>query len=43
MKRILSFAIALMMVLSIVPAMAEGAEYIPAPYTVAEGAKIQDA
>ena len=43
MKRILSFAIALMMVLSIVPAMAEGAEYIPAPYTVAERAKIQDA
>ena len=42
MKRILSFAIALMMVLSMVPAMAEGVEYIPAPYTVAEGAKITD-
>ena len=43
MKRILSLAIALMMVLSLVPAMAESAvEYIPAPYTVAEGAKITD-
>ena len=42
MKRFLSLAIALMMVLSMVPAMAEGVEYIPAPYTVAEGAKIQD-
>ena len=42
MKRILSFAIALMMVLSMVPAMAEGVEYIAAPYTVAEGAKITD-
>ncbi len=43
MKRFLSLAIALVMVLSLVPAMAEGAEYIPAPYTVAEGAKIIDA
>ena len=42
MKRFLSLAIALMMVLSMVPAMAEGVEYIPAPYTVAEGANIQD-
>ena len=44
MKRILSFAIALMMVLTMVPAMAESAvEYIPAPYTIAEDAKITDA
>ena len=43
MKRFLSMAIAVMMVLSLVPAMAEGAEYIPAPYTIAEGAKITDA
>lgn len=43
MKRILSFAIALLMVLSMVPAVGEtGVEYIPAPYTVAEGAKITD-
>ena len=42
MKRFLSLAIALVMVLSMVPAMAEGVEYIPAPYTVAEGAKIID-
>lgn len=42
MKRFLSMAIAVMMVLSLVPAMAEGAEYIPAPYAVAEGAKITD-
>ena len=42
MKRFLSLAIALMMVLSMVPAMAEGAEYIPAPYTLAEGENIYD-
>ena len=43
MKRFLSLAIALMMVMSMIPAMAESAvEYIPAPYTVAEGAKITD-
>lgn len=42
MKRFLSMAIAVMMVLSLVPAMAEGAEYIPAPYTIAEGASITD-
>ena len=42
MKRILSLAIALMMVLSMVPAMAEGVEYIPAPYTIGEGEKITD-
>lgn len=43
MKRFLSLAIALTMVLSMIPAMAEGVEYIPAPYTIAEGAKITDA
>lgn len=42
MKRFLSLIIATAMVLSLVPAMAEGVEYIPAPYTVAEGAKITD-
>ena len=42
MKRFLSLAIALMMVLSMVPAMAEGVEYIPAPYTLAEGENIYD-
>ena len=42
MKRFLSLAIALMMVLSMVPAMAEGVEYIPAPYTLAEGENIFD-
>ncbi len=42
MKRILSLVIAVAMMLSMVPAMAEGVEYIPAPYTVAEGAKITD-
>ena len=43
MKRFLSLAIALMMVLSMVPAMAESAvEYIPAPYTLAEGENIYD-
>ena len=42
MKRFLSLAIALMMVMSMIPAMAEGVEYIPAPYTIAEGAKIYD-
>jgi len=42
MKRFLSLAIALMMVLSLVPAMAEGVEYIPAPYTLAEGENIFD-
>ncbi len=42
MKRFLSLALALMMVLSLVPATAEGVEYIPAPYTVAEGAKVTD-
>ena len=42
MKRFLSLAIALMMVLSMVPAMADGAEYIPAPYTLAEGENIFD-
>ncbi len=42
MKRFLSLALALMMVLSLVPASAEGVEYIPAPYTVAEGAKVTD-
>ena len=42
MKRFLSLAIALMMVLSMVPAMAEGVEYIAAPYTLAEGENIFD-
>ena len=42
MKRFLSLAIALMMVLSMVPAMAEGVEYIAAPYTLAEGENIYD-
>ena len=42
MKRFLSLAIALMMVLSLVPAMAEGVEYIAAPYTLAEGENIYD-
>ena len=43
MKRFLSLIIAAAMVLSLVPAMAESAvEYIPAPYTVEEGAKITD-
>ncbi len=43
MKRFLSLAIALMMVMSMIPAMAESSvEYIAAPYTVAEGANIQD-
>ena len=42
MKRFLSLAIALMMVLTMVPAMAEGVEYIPAPYTLAEGENIFD-
>ncbi len=42
MKRFLSLALALMMVLSLVPASAEGVEYIAAPYTVAEGAKVTD-
>nr|MBR4280912.1 glycoside hydrolase family 3 C-terminal domain-containing protein [Clostridia bacterium] len=42
MKRILSLLIALTMLLGLVPAMAEGVEYIPAPYTVAEGTKITD-
>ncbi len=43
MKRFLSLAIALMMVLSIVPAMAESSvEYIAAPYTIDEGANIYD-
>ncbi len=37
MKRILSLIIACAMMLSMVPAMAEGVEYIAAPYTVAEG------
>lgn len=42
MKRFLSLAIATMMAVSMIPAMAEGVEYIPAPYTIAEGAKITD-
>lgn len=43
MKRILSLLIAATMLLGMVPAMAESAvEYIPAPYTIAEGAKIYD-
>lgn len=43
MKRFLSLIIAAAMVLSLVPAMAESSvEYIPAPYTVAEGEKITD-
>ena len=42
MKRFLSLAIALMMVLSMVPAMADGVEYIAAPYTLAEGENIYD-
>ncbi len=43
MKRFLSLALALMMVLSMVPAMAESTvEYIPAPYTPAEGEKATD-
>ncbi len=43
MKRFLSLALALMMVLSLVPATAESAvEYIPAPYTVDEGTKVTD-
>ena len=42
MKRFLSLAIALVMVLSMVPAMAEGVEYIAAPYTLAEGENIYD-
>ena len=42
MKRFLSLAIALMMVLSLVPATAEGVEYIAAPYTLADGENIYD-
>ncbi len=42
MKRFLSLIIAAAMILSMVPAMAEGVEYIPAPHTVAEGAAISD-
>ncbi len=42
MKRFLSLIIAAAMILSMVPAMAEGIEYIPAPHTVAEGAAISD-
>ena len=42
MKRFLSLAIALMMVLSLVPVTAEGVEYIAAPYTLAEGENIYD-
>ena len=43
MKRILSLLIAAMMLLGMVPAMAESAvEYIPAPYTLAEGENIFD-
>ena len=41
MKRFLSLAIALVMVLSMVPAVAE-VEYIAAPYTLAEGENIFD-
>ncbi len=37
MKRFLSLFIACAMILSMVPAMAESVEYIPAPYTVEEG------
>jgi len=43
MKRILSLLIAAMMLLGMIPAMAEsGVEYIPAPYTIGEGANIYD-
>lgn len=43
MKRILSLLIALTMLLGMVPAMAESTvEYIPAPYTLAEGENIYD-
>lgn len=43
MKRMLSLLIAAMMLLGMVPAMAESAvEYIPAPYTIGEGANIYD-
>jgi len=43
MKKFLSMIIALTMIAGLVPAMAESTvEYIPAPYTIAEGEKITD-